>query len=351
MEATPQEPPSRKGFSVHLAHVDSLPLSSPRTPIAIHRRLAADDSFGVHRLVDDPEEADVVLFTECHLLTDWRLRAIREHPLRRRFPERSYCFNERDRPWVALPGLYASPPASTVDRRFQVPWAYPGLGEVGIALVEASHEAPEPDLLFSFVGSPGPRCRDEIFCIRHPRALIERVEQFSFFDPTSPSFEERRAHYRSTTLRSKFVLCPRGNGTSSIRLYETLGSGRVPVILADEWLEPEGPDWNAFSVRLPESEANRVATHIERLEDRWPDLSAAARRAYEEWFSQRVAFHRSLEALRPLVERDTARAFPWNGVKSRQFFMVALDSTLGTARHGAVKVRDRIRTLTATRRR
>ena len=31
-------------------------------------------------------------------------------------------------------------------------------------------------------------------------------------------------------FRSKFFLCPRGTGTSSIRLYETLSAGRVPVI-------------------------------------------------------------------------------------------------------------------------
>src|SRR2546423_4170060 len=35
---------------------------------------------------------------------------------------------------------------------------------------------------------------------------------------------------------SKFILCSRGVGTSSVRLFDTMRMGRVPVILSDQWL-------------------------------------------------------------------------------------------------------------------
>ena len=38
--------------------------------------------------------------------------------------------------------------------------------------------------------------------------------------------------------RTRFVLCPRGQGVSSIRLFEVMKSGRVPVIISDAFVPP-----------------------------------------------------------------------------------------------------------------
>ena len=82
-----------------------------RSPILAFERLASTDVRGRHGLVDDPEEADLMLFTECHLLgTDWRLTAIRDSDDHRRFPSKTMVYDERDRPWGAFPGVYVSMP-------------------------------------------------------------------------------------------------------------------------------------------------------------------------------------------------------------------------------------------------
>lgn len=333
-----------KGMGVYLVHLDELGRPPEKTSVGIHRRLAGEDRFGVHRLVDDPEDADVVLFTECHLLGDWRLPVIRDHPLRTRFADRTYCFNERSRPWAVLPGLYTSPPVRTLDRRFQVPWGYPGGSKTRATLV-ASRDTCEPDTLYSFVGSPGPACRDRIFSISDPRAIVERIDGFTFFDRNSPDRAQRVDHYQQITLRSKFVLCPRGLATSSIRLYETLAAGRVPVIFSDEWAEPAGPDWASFSIRWPEARADQIGPHLAAREDEWPAMARAARQAYDDWFATDVTFHRSMEALRPLVDGHVASSFPPRGLRNREYYAVALNETARNSRGKAVRARNWLRGL------
>ena len=45
--------------------------------------------------------------------------------------------------------------------------------------------------------------------------------------------EEEAAAYRAILADSVFSLCPTGTGPNSIRLWESLGYGSIPVILSD----------------------------------------------------------------------------------------------------------------------
>ena len=44
--------------------------------------------------------------------------------------------------------------------------------------------------------------------------------------------------FRASLVQSTFSLCPAGSGPNSIRLWESLGAGSIPVILADTWAPP-----------------------------------------------------------------------------------------------------------------
>lgn len=61
--------------------------------------------------------------------------------------------------------------------------------------------------------------------------------------------------FRDLLSRSIFSLCPSGTGPNSIRLWESLGAGAIPVILADTYLPP-GPMslWEEAAVFCPETE-------------------------------------------------------------------------------------------------
>jgi hypothetical protein len=246
--------------------------------------LVAADRFRLHSVTGDPDDADVVLFTQCHAV-DWRLRAIREHPLALRFWEKVMVYDERDRPWRSFPGVYVSVPARRLDAAWQRPWAY-------AYATAPSAVAADPDLLFSFVGGASSPAREPLFGLRHAYAVIERIDGYPFWDAQAPGHAERRASYQATLARSRFVLCPRGRGPSTIRLYETLAAGRVPVIISDDWAAPKGPDWKSFSLRWPEGKVGGLVEMLEERDRDWPQMSAEASEAHREFFAPDVAFHR-----------------------------------------------------------
>jgi glycosyltransferase involved in cell wall biosynthesis len=66
--------------------------------------------------------------------------------------------------------------------------------------------------------------------------------------------QERELEYRDVMSRSRFALCPSGTGPNSIRFWEAIEFGCIPVLLADTLALP-GPDdaWDRAIVRVPES--------------------------------------------------------------------------------------------------
>jgi hypothetical protein len=318
---------------LHLATLDDLNLDQP---VAAFRMHAATDRVGAHRLTDSPAHADIILFTQCHmLLPDWRLQTIRRHRLTRQFREKVLVYNECDQPWCAFPGVYVNMPARRLVEAYQRPWGY---------FVPPPEAVDGPrDLLFSFVASGTARCRRPLFGLRHPDAIVEEVRGFRFWDPTSEGFQVRRQRFQSTLARSRFVLCPRGNGTSSVRLYEAIAVGAVPVIIADDWVAPAGPVWEDFSIRWPEGRTEGLARMLEARDGDWPRLSAAARRAHEEYFSPAVYFHQVAQRCADLMRAGATSRFPARGVIDRQFADVAAGRLRARIRYAAGRAVDTAR--------
>lgn len=95
--------------------------------------------------------------------------------------------------------------------------------------------------------------------------ILEALKEFdSFhFEPTkfwATLGLEEKARLRQSYLHiindSKFVMCPRGVGLNSIRFFETLRMGRIPILIADDTKLPL--DWTIkyenFIVRVPEND-------------------------------------------------------------------------------------------------
>ena len=95
---------------------------------------------------------------------------------------------------------------------------------------------------------------------------------------------------------SKFVLCPRGLGTSSNRLYEVMQLGRVPVILSDDWDEPGGIPWATFSIRVSESRVAQLRAILERHAPVAAEMGARALSAWHEFCEPGPALLRNLLA-------------------------------------------------------
>ena len=92
------------------------------------------------------------------------------------------------------------------------------------------------------------------------------------------------------------IVCPRGVGTSTYRLFEAMEAGRAPVLLADQWVAPEGPDWSSFLLRIPEKRVVDLPEILRGHEPEAVERGAKARSAWDEWFAPDVRFHTAVEA-------------------------------------------------------
>jgi len=81
--------------------------------------------------------------------------------------------------------------------------------------------------------------------------------------------------FKSSLAKSIFSLCPSGSGPNSIRLWESIGAGAIPVILADTWAPPgDSRLWELAVVFCKETQADiralpnrlvKIAAKPERL--------------------------------------------------------------------------------------
>ncbi len=286
---------------VHLVSLD-LEASSAGKPDASAeaafplRESARLDRFGVHTLAEDPGAADLILFVRrlAHGLTASQLFG---HPLVRRYRRKCFLYDPNDRVIALLPGIFPS-----VERR----WYSPARMRSGSYLLrddqayfDEDHAGAARRFLFSFAGSyTSAPVRGVLGRLDHPRGCC--VDTYAEADRTSRhgSAEEKNAFRRrfvEMMWASAFVLCPRGYGTSSMRLFEAMRVGRPPVIVADDWVEPVGPAWERFSVRVREADAGSIPARLEALEPEAGAMGRLARREWEEWYSPPVLFHRTVE--------------------------------------------------------
>jgi hypothetical protein len=76
--------------------------------------------------------------------------------------------------------------------------------------------------------------------------------------------------YNSILLNSRYSLCPSGSGPSSIRFWESLAVGAIPILLSDKLELPEHPDWNNAIVFLEEkdlSQLDKVLSSIDPIKE------------------------------------------------------------------------------------
>lgn len=293
------------------------------TYLPLFHLLAAQDRLHVHTLTEDPEAADVILFLDGHQhYADLALNVISKHPLVQRFRDKSLVYSELDQPWCAMPGLYVSMPGRFFDWHRQRPCSY--LSRLNTLVEQKPNSTETPSLLFSYMGRRCHPVRERILKLQHHRAYIEDTTGLDFFGPSSDDLLARKYHYASVVRNSKFVLCPRGGGLASFRLFETLAAGRVPVIISDGWVPPVGPAWNQMALRVSESQIGQVGSIIESKENEFERMARNARSAWEQWFAPEVLFHRMIESCRDILKAGiSSRPFKPRLLNVRYLYLLA----------------------------
>ncbi|MBX2880813.1 MAG: glycosyltransferase family 47 protein [Granulosicoccus sp.] len=249
--------------------------------------LAKLNACGSYSLTSSAENADAIVFVENTQFDDLGFKQLLDHPLVSEHADKVFMYNEMDQSWPVLPGLYCSLSDRLANPKDHIAFPYLSSGNPDIRhIYESSVDRP---WLYSFVGSGSHPIRKQLFKLKSENGRILDTSEYCLWNPRQTSARAYQSLYSESMARSKFVLCPRGIGPSSLRLYETMQAGRIPVIISDHWVAPPQVSWD-FAVRVRESEIDSIPLVLENLQDEWKDRSEAARQAWESAFSPEQLF-------------------------------------------------------------
>lgn len=156
---------------------------------------------------------------------------------------------------------------------------YPHLAVNGISPVNVVK-----NIWASFVGAQYTHyTRAQIFNLfaTDPRfVLINRGNTWHFYlkEETLAQFTKE---YQDILVRSRFALCPRGTGASTIRFWESLQAGAIPVLIADAMRLPSNFDWNSCIIKIPEINISSIPSALDSIDlDQEEKMRKACLKAY-----------------------------------------------------------------------
>jgi hypothetical protein len=130
------------------------------------------------------------------------------------------------------------------------------------------------------------------------KGLKCKYQQFNKIRPMERPPYEIEAKTIEIMNNSKFILCPRGAGLNSIRFFETLSYGRIPILIADHTSLPLENiiDYKKLIVKVPEGEIAELPNYVKHwLKNN--DLVIAsdmAKNIWEKYFAD-YSFHNMIK--------------------------------------------------------
>ena len=148
----------------------------------------------------------------------------------------------------------------------------------------AEQEPKEKTILASFVGSETHDVRNK---------MIEAVKDESDFYIATKGWEQeikidQFTDFIESSLKSKFVLCPRGYGATSFRLYEAMQLGVVPVYISDRFWLPwtHELNWHEFCVIVPVDDVQNLPQILRSIEDEtYEKMQGKIKEIYTNYFT------------------------------------------------------------------
>lgn len=82
--------------------------------------------------------------------------------------------------------------------------------------------------------------------------------------------QKEEKEYQDILERSRFSLCPRGSSPSSVRFWESLSAGAIPILISDNWVLPDW-DWDNTILFITEQDFDNLSyTDIVDIIDKIP---------------------------------------------------------------------------------
>ena len=227
-----------------------------------------------------------IIIKEAYSFKEWRyINILREDTFLGPHLHKAYTINSDDAATGLLKGVYTSLP----QRRLQV-------GKHRIV--------PYPDYPNEYVlgADRSDRSRQHLATwrgnVKSNRRLRQAlVDQFSnkehFNVQTTASWldhdMEEKLAYVDLILSGKFSLCPGGWAPISFRVYESMALGVAPVVIADQCVLPDGPNWAACRLRLPGAHVHTLNEFLGAHESEFEERGSCARAEWETYFSPQAA--------------------------------------------------------------
>lgn len=265
--------------------------SSQNFAVSWLKESAESDPYGKHFISDDPERADAILFTEHHPPGDPYFFQILKNDLYKKYPHKSILYTDVDKPLPLLPSILPSIESKYYRENLVRSGPYIAK-QFKNESVRYKEEGIVKEFLFSFIGAARTHViRKKILSLNYPNSFVKDTSDINLWelDPETKKIVEKE--YADVSLKSHFVLCPRGEGVNSYRLYEAMEMGLVPVIISDEWVPMNGPDWEQFSLRISEKDILSIPDILLSHKDEALTMGRIARKNWEKWFSKEVCFH------------------------------------------------------------
>ena len=259
------------------------------------------DKIGQHEPCRNAHDSDAILFVENTQFDDLLFKALSRHPLVRQYPQKVFMYNEMDRPWDVMPGLYCCLPRRHSDSRRHCASSY--LYSPNPYVNIDNKPSADPRWLYSFMGSMSHACRHRIMRLKHPDSLLKDTSDFNVWNSGDAELKARGEVYARTIEDSQLVLCPRGIGTSSIRLYETLEAGRVPVIISDHWVPPTQTNWD-FAIQIEERRISSIPGLLNSLAGEAQERGSAARNAWLASYAPDTVFNTVANSVHDLLSQQ-----------------------------------------------
>jgi len=264
------------------------------------------DNYGEHHLVDDPEKADVIIIASNHNFAPLGLGILFESVFRK-YASKCVVIESGDYPSPVIGGLCASWKRSDCASNLALGWCYHHPGAAEPKLVR------QPMLLsnrylWSFIGSKSTHpIREMLFKIKHNRAFVQDTSATSLPNLrriTSPAAQAEFTNtFEKVLAESAFVVCPRGLGPSSMRIFEAMRAGRAPVIISDEWTAPPFIDWDKCSLRIPECATGSITEILQQQENSAERLGNFAYQEWERVLGPNGLFHYTVTASLQLLDK------------------------------------------------
>lgn len=195
-----------------------------------------------------------------------------------------YVWDSGDTPDGRQAGFYCSLPRLLFDPRRHRTLGYPIRYNECVRPSDPS----EADHLVGFVGGITSGVRSRLMHVLRRDALPGECLLVERGGPWDRMFDRSgvpaKQDYSFSLRRSRFFICPRGNGVGSIRFFETLETGRVPVVISDAYVPPADIDWSSCALFVKERELDRLLPMVRERAADWPAMAAAARRVWDRHF-------------------------------------------------------------------